>query len=82
MSGEGKKWLTMDNVANAKTSKQAEADFIIGIGALHDVGVENFRYIHLSKNKLSGDPDSDPSMRHARMEVLIEPQMARYREFG
>lgn len=82
VSGEGKKWLTMDNVANAKTSKQAEADFILGIGCTHEVGTESFRYLHLSKNKLSGDPDSDPTMRHARMEVLIEPQIARYRELG
>jgi len=28
-TGEGKKWLNMDNVANAKTAKQAEADFLV-----------------------------------------------------
>jgi Replicative DNA helicase len=80
VSGEGKKWLTMDNVANAKTSKQAEADWILGIGAVHDLGLEHVRYLHLSKNKLAGDEDSDPTMRHGKMEVQILPDIARYKE--
>jgi hypothetical protein len=82
VSGEGKKWLTMDNVANAKTSKQAEADWILGIGAVHDIGLEFIRYLHLSKNKLDGDIDSDPMMRHGRSEVMIKPDIARYCEIG
>lgn len=82
VSGEGKKWLTMDNVANAKTSKQAEADWILGIGAVHDVGLEFIRYLHLSKNKLSGDETSDPKLRHGRCEVIIKPEVARYAELG
>jgi replicative DNA helicase len=82
VTGEGKKWLDMSNVANAKTSKQAEADWILGIGTVHDIGLEFIRYLHLSKNKLSGDIDSDPAMRHGRSEVLIKPEIARYAEFG
>lgn len=78
VSGEGKKWLTMDNVANAKTSKQAEADWILGIGTIHDPGYEFLRFLHLSKNKLSGDEGSDPTLRHGRMEVVIRPDIARY----
>lgn len=81
-SGEGKKWLTMDNVAEAKTSKQAEADWILGIGKTHEPGMEMIRYLNISKNKLQGDNDSDASMRHGRIEVLIEPQIARYRDFN
>lgn len=77
-SGEGQKWLTMANVANAKTAKQAEADFILGIGKVSDVGYEQLRYLHASKNKLSGDEDSDPTMRHGRAECIIEPSTARY----
>ena len=80
VSGEGKKWLDMSNVANAKTSKQAEADWILGIGAVHDVGLEDIRYLHLSKNKLSGDTDSDQKLRHGRCEVRIQPEIARYSE--
>lgn len=80
VTGEGKKWLTMDNVANAKTSKQAEADWILGIGAVHDIGLEFIRYLHASKNKLDGDENTDPTMRHGRAEVRINPTIARYEE--
>jgi hypothetical protein len=41
-TGEGQKWLTMSNVANAKTSKQAEADWILGIGKVNDPGYDNY----------------------------------------
>lgn len=82
VSGEGRKWLDMGNVANAKTSKQAEADWILGIGAVHDIGLEHIRYLHLSKNKLSGDEDSDPKLRHGKCEVIIKPEIARYSELG
>jgi len=77
-SGEGQRWLTMANVANAKTSKQAEADWILGIGKVNDIGYENLRYLHLSKNKLIGDEDSDSNMRHARWEALLDPERGRY----
>lgn len=79
-SGEGQKWLTMANVSNAKTSKQAEADFILGIGKTHDEAAEYVRYINISKNKLMGDTDSEPALRHGRFEVLIEPEIARYKD--
>lgn len=80
VTGENKKWLNMDNVANAKTSKQAEADWILGIGALHDEGLKYMRYLSISKNKLSGDEDSVPELRHGHFEVIIEPEIARYRD--
>lgn len=82
VSGEGKKYLTMENVANAKTSKQAEADWILGIGTVHDEGLKYIRYLHLSKNKLSGDEDTIPEMRHGRAEVLIQPELARYKDLN
>ena len=77
-TGEGQKWLTMGNVANAKTAKQAEADWIIGIGKTPEVGYENLRYLHASKNKLAGDPDTDASLRHGKCEVIIRADIARY----
>jgi hypothetical protein len=70
----------MANVADAKTSKQAEADWILGIGKVHDTGYERLRFLHLSKNKLMGDMDTDPKMRHGRWEVLIDPEIGRYRD--
>jgi hypothetical protein len=79
-SGEGQKWLTMANVSNAKTSKQAEADFILGLGKTHDEAAEYIRYINISKNKLMGDADSEPALRHGRFEVIIEPEIARYKD--
>jgi replicative DNA helicase len=79
-SGEGQKWLTMGNVANAKTAKQAEADWIVGIGKVADVGYENLRYLNASKNKLAGDEDTDPTMRHGKREVLIKAEVARYED--
>lgn len=80
-SGEGKKWLTMENVANAKTAKQAEADWILGIGATHQEGFEYVRHLHASKNKLPGDGDSDPKQRHGKVDVIIDPEIARYKDY-
>lgn len=79
-TGEGVRWLTMQHVANAKTAKQAEADWILGIGKVNDPGYDNLRFLHLSKNKLMGDTDTIPDQRHGRREVLIEPTLARYKD--
>lgn len=79
-TGEGIKWLTMSHVANAKTSKQAEADWILGIGQQNIEGFEYVRHFHLSKNKLIGDEDTIPSLRHDRWDVLIQPELARYKD--
>jgi len=77
-SGDGQRWLTMNNVANAKTSKQAEADWILGIGKIYDEGWDYVRFLNISKNKLTGDIDTLPEMRHGRIEVQINPGIARY----
>ena len=79
-SGEGSKWLTMSNVANAKTAKQAEADWILGIGRTNEIGMEQVRHFHLSKNKLIGDADTRHDRRHDRWDVLILPEVARYQD--
>lgn len=79
-TAEGEKWLHMGHVSLAKTAKQAEADFIIGIGRINVSGYEKLRFINISKNKLVGDSDSDPQMRHGQIEVLIQPQIARYED--
>lgn len=72
-TAEGKKWLTMDDVAESKTTKAAEADFIIGIGKTHDEGQEDVRYIHIIKNKLTGN--------HARITCRIRADIGRYEDF-
>lgn len=77
-SAEGKRWLGMNDVNNSKTGKQGEADWILGIGKVPDLGLETTRYFHLSKNKLQGDSDTDSVLRHDRWEVQIKPDIARY----
>lgn len=81
-TGDGVKWLTMNNVAEAKTAKQAEADWILGIGKTYSEQSEYVRHFYLSKNKLAGDSDSDPSWRHARWDVLLRPEIARYEDLS
>lgn len=80
-SAEGKKYLNMDNVAGAKTAIQAEADWILGIGKSNDPGFELIRHFNICKNKLLGDEDTNPAMRHGKIDVLIQPEVARYRDF-
>jgi replicative DNA helicase len=79
-SAENQKWLTMENVANAKTSKQAEADWILGIGKIHAEGAGNIRYLNISKNKLLGDEDTISDLRHGRFETYMEQDIARYKD--
>lgn len=77
-SGEDKKWLTMNDVDSSKTSKQGAADWILGIGKTREQGMEQVRYLHLSKNKLPGDADRDSRERHGQWQVAIQPEIARY----
>lgn len=79
-TGEGKKWLDMSNVSNAKTSKQAEADWILGIGKTNDDGMDYVRHLYASKNKLVGDLDTVAEMRHGKCDVIIKPEIARYND--
>lgn len=79
-SGEGVRFLTMANVADAKTAKQAEADWVLGIGKTHDEGFNDIRFFQISKNKLIGDDDTLPEMRHSSGSLIIQPQIARYKD--
>lgn len=79
-TAEGVKWLTMNHVSNAKTAMQAEADWILGVGKVHDAGWDNIRFLHASKNKLQGDEDTDRNLRHGRLEVIINAPVARYED--
>lgn len=78
--GEGVKWLNMGHVSNAKTAKQAEADWILGIGKGNEEGMEYVRHLNISKNKLGGDEDSVPDLRHGKLDVIIKPEIARYED--
>jgi hypothetical protein len=76
-TAEGKLWLTMDDVDSSKTAKQGEADWILGIGKETD-NTSNMRYLNISKNKLLGDKDSLPDLRHGNSAVIIKPEYARF----
>lgn len=77
---EGKKYLEMDDVAYAKTAKQSEADWILGIGKAFNSGDEIKRYLHMPKNKLMGDPELMEELRHGKLEVLIHPEVAQFQD--
>ena len=69
----------MDMVDSSKTAKQGEADWILGIGKEQD-NTSRRRYLNISKNKLLGDTDSLPDLRHGQTQVIIQPEVARYAE--
>lgn len=79
-TGEGKKYLNMNDVDSSHTAKQGEADFMIGIGKTNNDGEEFQRFISISKNKLSGDLDSVAELRHGKVPVTILPEIARYED--
>jgi replicative DNA helicase len=81
-TAEGVRYLTMAHVANSKTSKAAEADFIIGIGKDNQPGWDYIRFISVLKNKGFGDDDSDPALRHGTFQVRIVPEIARYEDIN
>jgi len=70
-TGEGQRYLSMANVANSKTGKTAEADFIVGIGSDGGFGQQNLRGLAILKNKLIGDDQSEENYRHFKGDVLI-----------
>ena len=76
---EGKLFLTMDMVDGSKTAKQGEADWILGIGKEQD-NTSRMRFFNIVKNKLIGDQDTMPDLRHGSTQVMIKPEIARYED--
>jgi replicative DNA helicase len=77
-TGEGEKWIQMNQLRGSKTDKIGEADAIITIGKSNEPGMDLQRYIHVPKNKLFGGSDTLEAHRHGCFEVEIEPAKARY----
>jgi hypothetical protein len=73
-------WIDEAQMANSKTGKPSEVDFIIGIGRIDKDGYENMRYIHISKNKLRGDKNTIEGLRHGKFEVLLKPSLSLYED--
>ena len=63
----------------SQTDIQGEADAIIALGRTHEPGFEQSRFIYIPKNKLAGGPLSDESQRNGKFEVLIQPDIARFK---
>jgi len=72
------RFILENSIVTHNTAKQAEADLILGIGKVHDEFKEYNRFINVIKNKLIGDEDTDSEKRHAKLEVMIKPDIARY----
>lgn len=80
-SGHNDKFINESQMADSKTAKPSELDFIIGIGRTDQQGYENVRYINIPKNKLRGSKDSVEAMRHLKgKEVLIVPHLSIYQD--
>ena len=80
-SAQGQAWIEQDDIYQSKTGIVAEADLIIGIGDKLDPMAPECRYIHLSKNKLTGDGSSDPRFRHGYFDgISILPEIGQFKE--
>ena len=77
-TGEGEKWIQMNQLRGSKTDKIGEADAIITIGKSNEPGMDLQRYIHVPKNKLFGGDETIETHRHGCFEVEIKPSIARY----
>lgn len=67
--GEDKTLLRTTNMANARTSKAAECDVLVGIGKSSNLN-ERTRVLNLIKNKVTGS--------HAEVVCQLIPELSRY----
>ena len=80
-TGHNSMYLDESQMANSKTGKPSELDFIIGIGRIEKVGYEDIRYISIPKNKLRGSADTVEAFRHMKArEVLLRPTLSIYED--
>ena len=79
-SGENVKYLSYSHLADSRTAKPAEADFILGIGMSNTDDFSLYRYFNISKNKLLGSANTKTELRHGKFQIILEAEIARYRE--
>lgn len=75
-------WVHENHMADSKTGKPSELDFILGIGRTDKEGYENVRHLHLSKNKLRGDKNTLEELRHLKTDVLLVPHLSIYKDMS
>ena len=78
-SAEGVRWLDQSQLYGSKTGMQGEADVQLMIGKDNEPGHEGDRFISIVKNKTSGGPRCNPSLRHGKFEVTFDGERARFR---
>lgn len=78
-TGEGEKWIQMNQLRGSKTDKIGEADAIITIGKSNEAGMDYDRFLSVPKNKLFGGKDTLEPHRHGCFEIEIDPARARYK---
>jgi replicative DNA helicase len=77
-TGEGEKWIHMNQLRGSKTDKIGEADAIVTIGKSNEPGMDLQRFLMVPKNKLLGGPSTLEAHRHGAFEISIDPSRARY----
>lgn len=79
-TGHNTMWIDEAQMANSKTGKPSELDYIIGIGRIDKENYEDVRYINIPKNKLRGDKNTLEGLRHGRFDVLLKPSLSVYED--
>jgi hypothetical protein len=75
-------WISDAQMAEGKVGKPGETDFTIGIGRTDQSQHPYERFIYISRNKLRGDKDTLPGLRHAKFTAILEPQYSTYTDGG
>lgn len=75
-AAEGQLFFEQDRLYGSKTGIQGEADVILTLGKSHEHGYEKVRGLYAPKNKMSG---ADPAYRNYKWEVVIEPEIGRFK---
>ncbi len=78
--GFNKKYLTELDMADSKTAKPAELDFLIGIGRTDEAGYEYVRYLNIPVNKLPASQYKDEKDRHGKFSTIIVPELSIYKD--
>jgi len=78
-SAEGMLHFEMNQLYGSKTGIQGECDAIVTLGRPHSAEYSaNTRGLYAPKNKLAGGPRRDKTMKNAKFEVEIQPDIARF----
>lgn len=78
LSAEGVPYLTQNQLYGSKTTVQGETDVLIMIGAVHDPGKEYERYLSICRNKKPTTGKMEPTLKHGKFVVSIDPERCRY----